>query len=199
MKRVFIILFSIVLTLPLCVVCFADGGFVSIPVTTDSYFESYFNVSDVSMEVVYTSASISTVFFNSNSGNVLRGNADFPIYGTLRFINEGSDTLILSVHYTYITDHYSTVTVYPNSYVDLSFGSDGYEGVGTHPFLVFDSVTVTDDGYSVFNGSFLISNLSDMWSFVKNNSTLLGLLLIGVTLSLGFVAVKFIRRVMWGN
>lgn len=202
-KRIVAILICCLLCIfPLVLVSFADGGSLNL---VNSNFSSLTSTTDLDCYLVYTSFDYSENYFQTysyNSGYVLRvsGNHDLPFDCVVRFSNSSSVSYTINFdslgsRYSYSINH---VTVDPGSVVDVaihSYGDSGESWIGYISSITSSSYA----GFSVFNASALISNVGNMFGFIANNNYLLPLLLIGVTISLGFVSVRFIRKVMWGN
>lgn len=93
-----------------------------------------------------------------------------------------------------------------NSYVIGDSGSIAfhlsalYDGdIDLMQFYVSYNPMDENDSFSVFDSSHLIGIIGNIGTLIFSSPILIVLFFVGVTCSLGFVAIRVIRKVMWGN
>lgn len=201
MKRGFLFLIVFVLLFSLCVFSVSAESFSRYQVlgSGGSEWNNHFGT-DLDFYLIYCPSFV-TGFYSSASNDydllvVPHDNSLNEVY-TVRFVNNGTSSvhIVFNESRNYNLSSYD-ILIYPNSYVDVS--SVWVVDYGVTSIFRFNSVELSDDSYSVWNASSLISNVGNMFNSIYN-SAIFPLLLIGVCISLGFVAIRYVRKVMWGN
>lgn len=201
MKRIGVILFALLFVgVSVFIPCFAEGGYYGIGLNNQNAFSSAY--SGLECYLLYSDYDISDLYYFSGTIQLV---TSLPVSGVLSFYNSSGSNLELN-YYGYVGNDGAlhsdvrSVVIYSGSSVDISFDRGNSGDSANYSVIFIDSVRVTSSSFSVYDGTGIIHNISSVFGMIFNSSTiLLPLFLIGVTVSLGIVAVRFIRKVMWGN
>lgn len=202
MKRVIPVFLVILIGVAICVPCFADGGSLALSLsnTALSNFNADYNSDFVDIRLIYRSTSHNNFFSYSN--NVFTdGDHDpnVPDTFTIRFVNDDNYSYLVTLSsLSYFDTVFSNqrFVVPSGGYFDVTLTVDG--DITTNGICGISSVERVDYSYSFWDSSSIILNIKNMFSFVSGSS-IFSLFLVGVVISLGLVACRFIRKVMWSR